>query len=356
MFRIALLAIAALVLVSACDGDDSGGGGGTPAAAAEEPRSGQEEPETTAMIEAGRRMLATIGVRSDDDEHVAYFLDLQAALDLFGGRAAAAVQAVVEAGADDERSALFAAIRNVGAGQAFLPVLERFGEIDPPLAYEADHARLVSLHEELVEIDQRVRQAAVDEDFAAFAIANNDLERAGVLANQDLSPSMCRVVTRGNAPCPSAIPVPGGEYGAALNAAWRRFISLAFFTTGVAALLDLLAPTPEEIAQVAETFIARRIETLEDARAALVALDPPAELADDQARLLAFLDERIERNRALHEGAAAREPGFLEAMIEEEPAIGPICRLFDMLSDRFAAIVRHDEPPDATAFFNEECS
>ena len=94
-----------------------------------------------------RAALASEGVKSDADDDIRYFSDIQSALDLFGARAAAAAQESLEAG--DERSQFFASLTNTGAGVTFVDSLEASQEIVPSEGYENDHARLIQLYEEL---------------------------------------------------------------------------------------------------------------------------------------------------------------------------------------------------------------
>ncbi len=332
LFLFLVLGVAALVAAACGGGDGDDAQSSAPQSSAAQAGDAEDgDAQGSEDLEAEQTFLALSGVEPEGDAETRYFTDLQGALDLFGSAAASARQETLEAGG--ERAVFFQSFLNAGAGTAFLPVLERLQELDSPEGYEADHARLIALHEELAEIDRDFAEAARVGDFAALTIANARLARAVAEAGPDLSANTCNAVTRGGgATCSSGDPIPGGAYGKAVNRAMRPLAATILMAAATIQMEQGGFPpigTAEENARIVATLIGEVTAVRAEVLAAVEALEPPDELAGDHVLLLQWLEDSLAGEEAVVRQA---EEGLITTLIRPGSAdaaalFGPSCRI-----------------------------
>ncbi len=205
------------------------------------------------------------------------------------------------------RSLLIDALLEAGVGTAFTGTLQVLEELTPPERFRADHERMVEVTRELVRVDGEAAQAVKDDDLARFVLLNGELGQVSSSVAPGFSMAFCEHTDVGGELCGPAGPVPGGEYGASVNEALRRFEPR--FGTGMGVLAFPLTLRPDEFATVLATQGSTFREQLQEVRAQVGSLTPPEELRADHDRLVAYYDGFIDRVNKL---IAATEAGDVE--------------------------------------------
>ena len=209
------------------------------------------------------------------------------------------------------RSLLIDALLEAGVGTALTGTLEALEELTPPERFRADHERMVEVTRELVSLDGEAAQAVKDDDLARFVLVNGELGLVSSSVLPGYSAAFCEnafaAEDDGAALCGPAGPLPGGDYGARLNEALRRFEPGFRSAGGVFGFP--LSLRPEELATVLATKGSTFGEQLQEVRAQVESLTPPEELRADHDRLAAYYDGFIDRVNKL---IAATEAGDVE--------------------------------------------
>ena len=206
------------------------------------------------------------------------------------------------------RSLLIDALLEAGVGTAFTGTLEALAGLSPPERFRADHERMVDVTRELVRLDGEAAQAVKDDDLARFVLVNGELGQVSSSVLPGFSATFCENAFATDderaALCGPAGPLPGGDYGARLNEALRRFEPGFRSAGGVFGFP--LSLRPEELAAVLATQGSTFGEQLREVRAQVESLTPPEELRADHDRLVAYYDGFIDRVNKL---IAATEAG-----------------------------------------------
>ena len=209
------------------------------------------------------------------------------------------------------RSFLIDALLEAGVGTAFTGTLEALEGLSPPERFRAEHERMVDVTRELVRLDGEAAQAVKDGDLARFVLVNGELGQVSFSVLPGFSAAFCQnaFVTDDEraALCGPAGPVPGGEYGASVYEALRRFEP--GFSSAAGVFGFPLSLRPEELATVLATQGSTFGEQLREVRAQVESLTPPEELRADHDRLVAYYDGFIDRVDKL---IAATEAGDVE--------------------------------------------
>ena len=205
------------------------------------------------------------------------------------------------------RSFLIDALLEAGVGTAFTGTLEALEELTPPERFRADHERMVEVTRESVRVDGEIAQAVKDDDLARFVLLNGELGQVNSSVAPGFSTAFCEHTDVGGELCGPAGPVPGGEYGASVHEALRRFEPR--FGTGMGVLAFPLTLRPDELATVLATQGSTFREQLQEVRAQVGSLTPPEELRADHDRLVAYYDGFIDGVSKL---TAAAEAGDIQ--------------------------------------------
>ncbi len=197
-----------------------------------------------------------------------------------------------------QKSILFQALLDVGAGTAFEAALTAVEQINPPERFKADQELMVQTLTEQVSHDHDVRSAAESYDLAGFTIANARLTELAILMAAQLPESVCRATEPQDLPftlCSSNEQIPGGEYGVELNAA------LARFTAGFFGRLVVFGPhyEPADIIATEAALLPERIELVAGLLVDLEKMQPASGLADDHSKLAGYFEglSEITKNR-----------------------------------------------------------
>ena len=209
------------------------------------------------------------------------------------------------------RSFLIDALLEAGVGTAFTGTLQVLEELTPPERFRADHERMVEAARESVRVDGEIAQAVKDDDLARFVLLNGELGQVNSSVAPGFSAAFCKNAFETEEDpatlCGPAGPVPGGEYGASVHDALRRF-EPAFMTVGGVFGFPLTL-RPDELAKVLATQAPIFGEHLHEVRAQVESLTPPEELRADHDRLVAYYDGFVDGVSKL---TAAVEAGDVE--------------------------------------------
>ena len=194
------------------------------------------------------------------------------------------------------RSLLIDALLEAGVGTAFTGTLEALAGLSPPERFRAEHERMVDVTRELVRLDGEAAQAVEDDDLVRFVLVNGELGQVSFSVLLGFSATFCQNAFAADdvrAPlCGPAGPLPGGEYGASLHEALRRFEPGLSSAMGVFGFP--LSLRPDELATVLATQGSTFREQLREVRAQVESLTPPEELRADHDRLVAYYDRFID--------------------------------------------------------------
>ncbi len=188
------------------------------------------------------------------------------------------------------RSLLIDALLEAGVGTAFTGTLQVLEELTPPERFRADHERMVEAARESVRVDGEIAQAVKDDDLARFVLLNGELGDVNSSVAPGFSAAFCKNAFDPDeaALCGPAGPGPGGEYGASVHDALRRFEPAIMTLGGVVGFP--LTLRPEELAKVLATQAPIFGKHLQEVRAQVESLSPPEDLRADHDRLVAYYD------------------------------------------------------------------
>ncbi len=235
------------------------------------------------------------------------------------------------------RGRLFEALKQAGAGTAFMGTLEALEELDPPPKFQADHQLLVDTVRELVRLDAEIIPLFDSQDAVAFVLLNTRLAEVSGNASLKMSGPVCWAGDPRSAPsdttpppgvppglppgvadvvplfstCAPTEPLPGGEYGVRLNESIRR---LEAFLSSLQSLGPFGLLQPDEVFQVAVQKAPKVIDFLEEILSDINALTPPSDLQSDHGVLTQYLTEAMGLTDAV--GSAA-QAGDMERFREE---------------------------------------
>ncbi len=243
-----------------------------------------------------------------NEEELAYLDGLSSGADEFGRRAARFGQAIGRSYPNAE--GLLRALRDAGAGEAMQAVYDVISQLEPPPSFAEDHALVVAYYEQAVEIDRGIGEAAESGDAARFLILNVSLGEAASATIFEVSPAVCSILFDPRL-CAAAVSVPEGEYEQDLHFTLLEF-SAQFGSEGPWGSFDFL-PTgsDDSLFEFVAAVGPRVIEQVETTLAAVSALSPPGELADDHRVLVLYFEQLLE---AQTEIVRAAELGDGEAM------------------------------------------
>lgn len=204
-----------------------------------------------------------------------------------------------------QKSRLFQALLDAGAGTAFEAALAAVEQIDAPERFKADQDLMVQTLTELITYDHDVRSAAEDQDLAEFAISNARLAELSIFMATQLQESVCRSIEPEDFPfslCNPNEQIPGGQYGAELNAVVDRFAAGMFARAVIFGLhyeaADIIAAEavlmPEKAA-----LISGLLDDLEK-------MQPTSGLADDHGKLVRYFQSLSEITMAKGEALDAQ--------------------------------------------------
>jgi hypothetical protein len=172
-----------------------------------------------------------------------------------------------------------------------------------------------------VRIDRLIGEAARAGDAATFLVQNEALSGSDELMSAafEVHPAVCVILVAPNL-CAASIDVPQGDYERELRFLMRDF--MARFGSGGpwGAFGFLPAGSDDVIVAAAAQLGPGAIESVEEARAAIAALDPPPELEADHAVLLSYLDELLVQQQAIVAAAEVEDAVSVRAGIEATEA------------------------------------
>ena len=166
--------------------------------------------------------------------------------------------------------------------QAGLDVL---AAVTPPDAFAADHAVLQAHYAAALDLSQTDARTGEGRDRRAFLLAGVELQRLERISAARLSEAACTAFVGPLPFCWQPAIVPGGAYGASVNATIRELAAPRLPGDGP----PLPHMTPEEDRALAEARLAARFADLRRARTALRVLQPPEEFRAEHGVLLETL-------------------------------------------------------------------
>ena len=177
--------------------------------------------------------------------------------------------------------------------------LDVLAAITPPDAFAADHAVLQAHYAAAIDLSQTDARTGEGRDRRAFLLAGVELQRLERISAARLSEAACTAFVGPLPFCWQPAIVPGGAYGASVNAAIRELAAPRLPGDGPPPLPHM---TPEEDRALAEARLEARFADLRRAQTALRVLQPPEEFRAEHGVLLdalALLAGRmvIERNQ-----------------------------------------------------------
>ena len=206
------------------------------------------------------------------------------------------------------RSQLISALIEGGVGTPFVETLATLRALEPTDRFIDGHAILVEMVEAQVAVDAGARDSIIADDVAGFALANGELGRIAPTFGPLLPRHLCEA-TAGNAEstarmCAPLDDLPGGEYGAGLDALLRHN-QAEVAAVGGAIFGFPLSLSDDELAQIFSQVFPVVTAVLAQQASDLAALNPPAEYASDNvvmetffSDLSAFFDELAESAEA----------------------------------------------------------
>ena len=279
------------------------------------------------------RILSALDVNTTTEQETAYLSGVRTAFDSVYGRNAAVREVFSQQHATT--SAFFGALESRETAASFALVLERVQELAIPQAYESDHGRLLTYLQESVRLDGDLDRAIAAQDVVAFMLTNPLVDVLGITIYLELSPSLCNVVARGafRALCRSS-ELPGGVYGAAVaELVGQTAANVLPRATGPVGLLD-----PASQFAALERLQADILETLEQMRSDLAALEAPPELRSDHARLQQVLDDLSATFQALYQ--ATGDEDISRFVMESEQVVRQLCAAAGEFSPAYRPLVR----------------
>ncbi len=161
--------------------------------------------------------------------------------------------------------------------------LDVLAAITPPDAFAADHAVLQAHYAAAIDLSQTDARTGEGRDRRAFLLAGVELQRLERISAARLSEAACTAFVGPLPFCWQPAIVPGGAYGASVNAAIRELAAPRLPGDGPPRLPHM---TPEEDRALAEARLEARFADLRRARTALRILQPPEEFRAEHGVLL----------------------------------------------------------------------
>ena len=195
---------------------------------------------------------------------------------------------------------------DAGSGTAFEAALIAVEQLDAPDRFKPDQELMVRTLTEQVIIDHQVRDAAEDEDLAAFTVANARIGALAFFMATQLAEPVCRATGPEDIPfslCSSDEQVLGGEYGAGLKTALDRFAAGFFARTvnfgGVYETGDIIATEA--------VILPERADLVSNLLVEMSGLEPTPGLDNDHSNLVAYFEGLSETVKARGEALDAQD-------------------------------------------------
>jgi hypothetical protein len=191
------------------------------------------------------------------------------------------------------RSQLISALIEGGVGTPFVETLATLRALEPTDRFIDGHAILIQMVQQQVDVDAGARDAIIADDVAGFALANGELGRIAPTFGPLLPRHLCEA-TAGNAESTARIcgppdDIPGGEYGAGLDALLRENSAQIAAAGGTIAFP--LSLSDDEMAEVFSQVLPAVTDSLAQRTSDLAALTPPSEYASDHAVMETFFSD-----------------------------------------------------------------
>ena len=233
---------------------------------------------------------------------------------------------------------LFRVLVEEGAGTAYDATLEAIEQLDPPQRFRADHDRMLQGIRDLLALDRTIGGSLASQDLETFVLSNSGLGETNSLMQLDLHPAVCRAVsTEDNSRCNRADPMPGGAYGSELYTIMGRFVA-RFGPRTVGVSIPPLARNEREVLGILAKLQPEVVTIVEETRAKVRQLEPPADLQVDHNRLLRYFDEQLEEIQTVPIVATQQNIGRLVG--SGLPAPSAFCQAQEELSSAIEPIVR----------------
>ncbi|MCY3918191.1 MAG: hypothetical protein OXG38_00090 [Chloroflexi bacterium] len=178
--------------------------------------------------------------------------------------------------------------------------LEALAAITPPDRFAADHSVLRDYYTAAIDRSRIGPRTGEGRDRHAFLLTGVDLQRLERISAARLSEAACTAFVGPLPFCWQPATIPGGAYGASVNAAIRELAAPRLPGDGPPPLMHT---TPEEDRALAEARLEARSADLRRARTTLRVLQPPREFRAEHAALLetlALLAGRMEIEQNQH--------------------------------------------------------
>ena len=185
------------------------------------------------------------------------------------------------------------------SGVALQYGLDALAAITPPGRFAADHAVLQAYYSAGIDLSRIGPQTGEGRDRHAFLLTGVELQRLERISAARLSEAACQAFVGPLPFCWQPATIPGGAYGASVNAAIRALAAPRLPGDGPPPLTHI---TPEEDRALAEARLEARSADLRRAQTTLRVLQPPEEFRAEHAALLETLallavQMEIERNQ-----------------------------------------------------------
>ena len=178
--------------------------------------------------------------------------------------------------------------------------LEALAAITPPDRFAADHAVLQAYYTAAIDRSRIGPRTGEGRDRRAFLLTGVELQRLERISAARLSEAVCTAFVGPLPFCWQPATIPGGAYGASVNAAIRELAAPRLPGDGPPPLMHT---TPEEDRALAEARLAARSADLRRAQTTLRVLQQPREFQAEHAALLdtlTLLAGRMEIERNQH--------------------------------------------------------
>ena len=230
--------------------------------------------------------------------------------------------------------ALLGALTECGAGEAVAKNLAAAQALDPPARFASEHEWLLAGWEASTRYDKLIGEAAAEGDIVKF-MANNALLGIAFSSQADLDPAFVRGAGFGSALDPTE-PLAQTDYGRDLFAAMLAYDAANPLGTAFTAIGFPQVPREEALPAVLQ--LAPKLLAIDDElQAAIAALEPPAELAQDHAAIVEFF---ATYRGALDDYIGAAESGDVGATFAIENASPAVfCDATAALSDEIRPVV-----------------
>ncbi len=165
--------------------------------------------------------------------------------------------------------------------------LDVLAAVTPPDAFAADHAVLRDYYTTAIDLSAIGPRTGEGRDRHAFLLAGVELQRLERIRAARLSEAACTAFVGPLPFCWQPATIPGGAYGASVNAVIRELAAPRLPGDGPPPLASM---TPEEDRALAEARLEARFADLRRAQTALRVLQPPEEFRGEHGVLLETLE------------------------------------------------------------------